>query len=148
STNPARRPRAVITREVGALPKYVPVSLYNADGICIFSSNPRVIGINSTQREFFQHHLKMPDKAPYIGPTIRSRASGDWVISVSRRINNTDASFAGLMVATIGVDHLSKFYSDIKVRHTGTTSRTCTAGPLRRPYPHPGQEIARRPSSP
>ena len=130
------RLRWVIAREMGALPQIDTVSLYNADGICIFSSNPKVIGINSGQRQFFQHHLQTPDKTPYIGPTIRSRASGEWVISVSRRINNPDASFAGLMVATIGVDHLLKFYSDIKVGQTGIISLTSTTGQLRVRYPH------------
>ncbi|EPF66478.1 Diguanylate cyclase (GGDEF) domain protein [Pseudomonas syringae pv. syringae SM] len=141
------RLRWVIAREMGALPQIDTVSLYNADGICIFSSNPKVIGINSGQRQFFQHHLQMPDKAPYIGPTIRSRASGEWVISVSRRINNPDASFAGLMVVTIGVDHLLKFYSDIKVGRTGIISLTSTTGQLRVRYPHLEQEIGRDLSS-
>ncbi|MFH7439400.1 diguanylate cyclase, partial [Pseudomonas syringae pv. tagetis] len=82
------------------------VSVYNADGICTFSTNPQAVGVNSGHREFFQHHLQYAGKAPYIGPSIRSRSSGKWVISVSRRINLPYSSFAGLLGVTIGFDLL------------------------------------------
>ncbi|RMO06138.1 GGDEF domain-containing protein [Pseudomonas coronafaciens pv. zizaniae] len=141
------RLRSVIAREMGALPQIDTVSLYDANGICIFSSNPKEVGINSAQRDFFQRHLHTPGKAPYIGPTIRSRASGEWVISVSRRIENPDSSFAGLMVVTIGVEHLLKFYSAIQIGKTGVISLTSTAGQLRVRYPHLEGEIGRDLSS-
>ncbi|WP_440092296.1 sensor domain-containing diguanylate cyclase [Pseudomonas syringae] len=141
------RLKSVIAREMGALPQVDTVSLYGAEGICIFSTNPKAVGVNSVKREFFQHHLQTPGRAPYIGPTIRSRASGEWVISVSRRINHPDSSFAGLMVVTIGVEHLLKFYSGIQVGETGIISLTSTAGQLRVRYPHLEAEIGRDLSS-
>lgn len=141
------RLKSVIAREMGALPQVDTVSLYGAEGICIFSTNPKAVGVNSVKREFFQHHLQTPGRAPYIGPTIRSRASGEWVISVSRRINHPDSSFAGLMVVTIGVEHLLKFYSGIQVGDTGIISLTSTAGQLRVRYPHIEAEIGRDLSS-
>ncbi len=51
------------------------------------------------------------------------------------------------MVVTIGVDHLLKFYSDIKVGRTGIISLTSTTGQLRVRYPHLEQEIGRDLSS-
>ncbi|WZI44413.1 hypothetical protein RTZ60_001869 [Pseudomonas syringae pv. actinidiae] len=141
------RLKSVIAREMGALPQIDTVSLYNVEGICTFSTNPKAVGVNSVKREFFQHHLQTPGRAPYIGPTIRSRASGEWVISVSRRINHPDSSFAGLMVVTIGVEYLLKFYSGIQVGDTGIISLTSTAGQLRVRYPHIESEIGRDLSS-
>ncbi|MCF5699640.1 diguanylate cyclase, partial [Pseudomonas syringae] len=79
----------------------------------------------------------------YIGPTIRSRASGEWVISVSRRINTPDSGFAGVMVVTIGINHLLNFYSGIQVGDTGVISLTTPAGHLRVRYPHLEAEIGR-----
>ncbi|RMO85904.1 GGDEF domain-containing protein [Pseudomonas syringae pv. philadelphi] len=141
------RLRWVIAREMGALPQIDTVTLFNADGISIFSTNPKAVGVNSAGREFFRHHLEDPARATYIGPTIRSRVSGEWVISVSRRLNNPDSSFAGIMVATIGINHLLKFYSGIQVGDTGVISLTTPAGHLRVRYPHLEAEIGRDLSS-
>uniref|UniRef100_UPI003C7CA632 PDC sensor domain-containing protein n=1 Tax=Pseudomonas viridiflava TaxID=33069 RepID=UPI003C7CA632 len=81
------RLRSIIARQMGALPQISSVSLYNAEGICTFSTNGNAVGINSTNREFYRHHVENAGRASFIGPTIRSRANGQWAISVSRRIN-------------------------------------------------------------
>ncbi|CAM3234137.1 diguanylate cyclase [Pseudomonas floridensis] len=135
------RLRSVIAREMGALPQISSVSLYNAEGVCTFSTNDNAVGINSTQREFFKHHAEHAGRAPFIGPTIRSRANGQWVISVSRRINHPDSSFAGLMVVTIGIDHLLKFYSGIQIGNSGVISLTSAAGRLHVRFPYRQEDI-------
>lgn len=141
------RLRSIIARQMGALPQISSVSLYNAEGICIFSTNANAVGINSTNREFYQHHAENAGRASFIGPTIRSRANGQWVISVSRRINHPDGGFAGLMVVTIGIDHLLKFYSDIQVGNSGVISLTTSQGRLHVRFPYREGDIGRDLSS-
>ncbi|MCF5705773.1 diguanylate cyclase [Pseudomonas syringae] len=141
------RLRSVIAREMGALPQISSVSLYNAEGICTFSTNDNAVGINSTHREFFRHHAENPGRAPFIGPTIRSRANGQWVVSVSRRINHPDSSFAGLMVVTISIDYLIKFYSGIQVGSSGVISLTSAIGRLHVRFPYRENDIGRDLSS-
>ncbi|MCD5993424.1 GGDEF domain-containing protein [Pseudomonas sp. CDFA 602] len=141
------RLRSVIAREMGALPQVSSVSLYNAEGICIFSTNQNATGIDSNQREYFKHHVENASRASYVGPTIISRATGMWVISVSRRINSPDASFAGVMVITIGIEHLLRFYSGIQVGDTGVISLTSSTGQMRLRFPYREGDIGRDLSS-
>lgn len=148
-TGPAQieRLRSVVARAMGTLPQISSVSLYDAEGNCVFSTNGNAIGINSAQREYFQHHANNTSRATFVGPTIRSRATGEWVISVSRRIDNRDSSFAGLMVATIGIDHLLKFYSNIQIGDSGVISLTTAKGQVHVRYPYREGDVGRDLSS-
>ncbi len=41
------------------------------------------------------------------------RASGRWSIQVTRRFQNSDGSFGGVVVASLNPDHFTKFYDRI-----------------------------------
>ena len=58
---------------------------------------------NSTDRAYFIHHRDDPSTDTFIGPTIKSRITGDWVFTVSRRLNDGQGRFAGVVAVTLGV---------------------------------------------
>jgi len=74
---------------------------------------------NNADREYFIFHRDHPERAPHIGPSIQSRSTGEWVIPVSRRINHPDGSFAGVVLATLYLDHFLQLYNSIDIGGNG-----------------------------
>ena len=88
--------------------------VYDAEGHWIASSLDQIPpGVNNADRAYFQFHKDSASLAPHLSEPIRSRSSGSWIILVSRRLQNPDGSFAGVVAATVDVErfveHLSEF---------------------------------------
>lgn len=66
---------------------------------------------NNADREYFIWHQQYTEQGIHIGHVIRSRSTGDLVIPVSMRLNDTNGDFAGVALATIKVDYFRHFYS-------------------------------------
>ncbi|MBB6342349.1 diguanylate cyclase (GGDEF)-like protein [Pseudomonas fluvialis] len=73
--------------------------------------------LNYADRAYFKHHRAHDDRLPHIGHSIRSRTSGEWVMTISRRFNHPDGRFGGVVVATITLEHFLSLYRNI---NTGT----------------------------
>jgi diguanylate cyclase (GGDEF)-like protein/PAS domain S-box-containing protein len=73
------------------------------------------IGENLRDREFFRHHLQSTVRDIFIGQPVRSSVNGEWIITVSRRFNHPDGSFAGVVFATIGAKYFSEFYRQFDI---------------------------------
>ncbi|MDN4544544.1 MULTISPECIES: sensor domain-containing diguanylate cyclase [unclassified Pseudomonas] len=76
-------------------------------------------GLNNADREYFLFHRDHPGRGPHIGPSIKSRSSGEWVMPVSRRVNHPDGSFAGVALATIYLSHFLQLYDSIDMGSNG-----------------------------
>ncbi|MGH8349638.1 MAG: PDC sensor domain-containing protein, partial [Pseudomonas sp.] len=76
-------------------------------------------GVNNADREYFIFHRDNPSRGPHIGPSIKSRSSGEWIMTVSRRVNHPDGSFAGVAVATIYLSHFLQLYDSIDMGSNG-----------------------------
>ncbi|MDO1581993.1 diguanylate cyclase [Rhizobium oryzicola] len=62
-----------------------------------------------TNREYFIFHQTNASIAPRFGLPSQSQTTGKWFIPISKRVDDTDGSFAGVIVATIDIDHLVKY---------------------------------------
>jgi diguanylate cyclase (GGDEF)-like protein/PAS domain S-box-containing protein len=67
-------------------------------------------GPNVSDRAFFGHHMQSAARDAFVGQPVKSRISGEWIITVSRRFNHPDGSFAGVVLATTGSNYFSQFY--------------------------------------
>ncbi|WP_095054706.1 sensor domain-containing diguanylate cyclase [Pseudomonas sp. Irchel s3b2] len=85
-----------------------------ANAINIVPSNA-----NNSDREYFIYHRDHPDRGPHIGPSIKSRSTGEWIMTVSRRINHADGRFAGVVVASIYLNHFLDLYNSIDMGKNG-----------------------------
>lgn len=138
------RLKVLVAQEMGALKQLNSVALYDAQGYWIFSTNKPVSpNSNHADRAFFKHHRDNPDRGIFIGPAILSRATGVWVISISRRIDHPDGSFAGVIAATLSLEHFLKLYRTIQVGQFGAISLTSSDGRLLVRYPFQEQDIGR-----
>jgi diguanylate cyclase (GGDEF)-like protein len=73
---------------------------------------------NST-REYFIFHRTHPDLGPHVGTPVRSRVTYQWIIPVSRRLNDAQGRFFGVAVAAIELDHFNRFYARFDIGHDG-----------------------------
>ena len=70
-------------------------------------------------RDYFIHHLTHADKLAYLGPPIVSRSSGQWVITMSRRVNDAQGRFAGVVLAAIPVRYFQRYYERFSIGKKG-----------------------------
>ncbi|MGL9622090.1 diguanylate cyclase [Bradyrhizobium sp. U531] len=84
--------------------------------------------LNNSDREYFRRHRDSPETGTLIGPPVKSRAGGQWIITASRRINDSDGGFAGVALLTIDVSYFVKFYERFDIGPNGSASLLNTSG--------------------
>lgn len=115
-----RRLRALLIKQVAELPKLHGLFLYDKEGRWLVNSQKVLIkGANNSDREYFIYHRDHADQAPHIGKPIHSRTTGEWILTVSRRVNNADGSFAGVALATLHMSYFRKFYDAFNIGDDG-----------------------------
>ncbi|KJZ40200.1 sensor domain-containing diguanylate cyclase [Pseudomonas sp. B21-040] len=94
--------------------------VYDEHGNWIANSNgAEGTNANNSDREYFIFHRDHPDRGPHIGRSIKSRSSGEWIMTVSRRVNHADGRFAGVALATIYLSHFLDLYDNIDMGNNG-----------------------------
>lgn len=92
---------------------------------------------NNADREYFQFHKAIDSTLAHIGSAIRSRTTGDWVIPLSRRINDAQGNFAGVVLATIEMVYFDRFFDRFDIGGKGVITLVLADGTV----------LARRPST-
>jgi diguanylate cyclase (GGDEF)-like protein len=106
-------------------------------GARIISSEAAVDpSINGANHDYFIYHRDNLSLMRHVGKPILSQLSKAWLIPVSRRINDLDGHFAGVVLATIDVDYVRGLMSEYEVGQTGAISLNLNEGPVlaRRPF--------------
>ncbi|MGI4945062.1 MAG: diguanylate cyclase [Janthinobacterium lividum] len=123
--------RAYMAVSIATLPTLHGLFVYDANGSWIVNSAsnaPRTL--TNFDRDYFRYHRSNPDRGVHIGLPVHSKSDGSWIITVSRRIDAPDGSFAGLVVATISIDAMQKFYGQFGVGAQGAISLFSLEGVL------------------
>lgn len=105
------------------------IFLYAADGrwvLTTLSSSPPAR--NNSDREYFKYHMQNESLAPYIGPPIRSRTTGEWIITVSIRLEDAQGAFAGVALATLRVESFLEFFRSFDLGEDGIVNLARTDG--------------------
>lgn len=71
---------------------------------------------------YFLHHEHSTDPGPFVGPPVKSRTSGEWSITLSRRFNHPDGSFAGVVLGSISSKYFAEFYQQFEIGSRGAIS--------------------------
>ncbi|MDR6874264.1 diguanylate cyclase (GGDEF)-like protein/PAS domain S-box-containing protein [Bosea sp. BE125] len=87
-------------------------------------------GLNNSDRAYFQHHRAVDDRRIYLGRPVQSRTGGQWIITVSRRLNHPDGAFAGVVLATIDAGYFSQFYRRFDIGPNGAITLLSADGIL------------------
>jgi diguanylate cyclase (GGDEF)-like protein len=86
------------------------------------SSGPRPPPTDLSDREHFRAHLGGAKDELFVGRPIVGRVSGKWLIPLTRRLDNKDGSFAGVLVAALDPEHFAQFYKSIDLGRSGSVS--------------------------
>ena len=74
--------------------------LLDAEGRIVFNSSGRYLGDDVADRPFFTHHRDDPAAEFAIHVPVKSRATGQWYMTLTRPWRHADGSLAGVIVAT------------------------------------------------
>ncbi len=108
-------------------------------GIAVFDAGGAVVVGERTasgsafavgDRAYFDYHRSHADRGVLVGDVIRSRADGQWSVTVSRRIDDPQGRFAGVVRARISVAFLQRFYRSFAIGPRGAISLSSTRGVL------------------
>jgi len=90
------------------------ISLIDAQGNLVANSPPAPV-INLADRPHFRAHVERDIGEPFFGKPLLGRVSQKWSMHISRRVNGADGSFAGVVVASIDLDYLMRFYRSVSL---------------------------------
>lgn len=110
--------------------------VFGADGRWLMTSQERTPNYNNADREYFKFHRTNPARGVHVGKPVRSRSTGDWVLPVSRRLDNPDGSFAGVALGTIRITYFSTLYESFDVGRAGVVMLTLDDGTMVYRLPH------------
>lgn len=104
--------------------------VYDDEGRWLASSEKveNMASLNNSDREYFKVHRAFPSRSLLIGNPIRSRSGGQWIVTATRRFNNPDGSFGGVVLASIDSSYFSQFYRQFDVGPSGSVSLLTIGG--------------------
>ncbi|MFJ2366482.1 diguanylate cyclase [Pseudomonas sp. NPDC087697] len=119
------------------LPQIHGFFIFDEQGRWLLNSNGTLpVGANNSDRDYFIYHRDHTDSSPYLGPSIRSRTTNEWIMTISRRVNHPDGSFAGVTIATIYLDYFLSLYDDVDMGTNGIINLVTSSGNIlvRKPF--------------
>jgi diguanylate cyclase (GGDEF)-like protein len=121
---------------MGKNPQFQGFAVVDQRGVLVLSSLREWQGIDVSDREYFRYHIGESARRLFIGAPVRGRNSQQWVIPVSRRINNADGSFGGVAVALILPAYFQRLYDELDIGKEGAILLASADGKLlvRRPF--------------
>ncbi|CAO3356250.1 ATP-binding protein [Azospirillum melinis] len=97
-----------------SLPYIRALLVLDATGAVVQNSDPMTIPSGGlSDRDYYKAHVQDPDLTPKIGRPQISRATGNWFLSVTRRFNQPNGSFGGVVVAAVEPFYFVQFYRDL-----------------------------------
>ncbi|CUI08714.1 probable two-component response regulator [Janthinobacterium sp. CG23_2] len=135
---------------VGRTPSLQGITIFDASGNwALHSLREPVPVLNNADRPYFIYHKTHKDQLAHVGAPVRSRATGTWVLPVSRRLEDKDGNFAGVALATVHLSFFRTFYDSFDIGKEGNITIATDSGALvmRRPYlqENIGTSIAKEP---
>ncbi len=136
---PAMQPRLQRTfaRRVQSLEQLHGLFLFDKEGDWTITSYENLHkGPGSADREYFKFHQQNASLIGHVGPAIRSRQNGDWIIPISRRLNDQAGNFQGVLMAGIKMSYFEQFFKSFSLDDKGEMVLALTDGTLlaRRPF--------------
>lgn len=106
-----------------ALTRISSLSIYDESGRWPATlEEPHRLSPDVSDRAYFQHHEQSTDLGAFVGPPVKSRTSGEWSITLSRRFNHPDGRFAGVVLGSISSKYFAEFYQQFEIGSRGAIS--------------------------
>ena len=129
--SPARAERIerVIASSLDDVPALSGLAVFDAQGTRVAGERDSRAGDFSVgDRAYFEFHRTHADRDAHVGGVILSRADGQWSVTVSRRVDDAQGGFAGVVRARLSVAFLQDFYRGFAVGGRGLITLMSTRG--------------------
>lgn len=126
-----------LVKRVKLIPQLQGIYVFDENGNWIVTSFDLATDkFTSIDREYYQYHSDHDGEDAHVGPAIKSRATGEWIVPLSRRISGSDGKFKGVVVAAIKMSYFDKFFEGFNIDEQGAMLVTSTDGVIlaRRPF--------------
>lgn len=117
----ARSNTEYLARYAKRLPEVEAIRVSNEDGLVILGK-----GVDRTghswwgDRDFFTHFREQKDTQMWVSKPIIGRTNRQYIISFSKRYQNPDGSFAGIVSAAVPITHFTTLLSKFDLGPKGT----------------------------
>jgi two-component system, sensor histidine kinase and response regulator len=91
------------------------IVIVDAQGNDVGSTSDAGRSPNLSSRNYFIYHRQSYDPKVRVGAPVRSLATGQWFLSVSRRLNRTDGGFGGVAIAAVNPDYFQELYDTLNL---------------------------------
>jgi diguanylate cyclase (GGDEF)-like protein len=140
----------LLEHRVAELPQLHGLFVYDENGGWLVNSQPILLkNQNNSDREYFKFHRDHSDRGVHIGPPVRSKSTGEWIVTVSRRFNQPDGKFGGVVLATINMKYFNQFFERFNIGRDGAIYLALDNGTMlvRRPFNEKslGRDISKLP---
>ncbi|CAB3682903.1 Sensor histidine kinase RcsC [Trinickia soli] len=101
---------------------FIQVAVIDKHGILRASTMPDFRPIDLSDREHFRVHIDDANTRLFVGRPVIGRVSGQVSIQLSRRINDAQGRFVGVVVVSMPPAYLTELYDALQIGHDGLVS--------------------------
>ncbi|RSZ57443.1 EAL domain-containing protein [Massilia atriviolacea] len=94
------------------------VSIADRNGIVV-ASNPPARKIDVSQQGYFGFHRDSDTATPYVSQTLRDDANPDWHLHFTRRLNDGEGRFAGVVIVEVDPGYFTSGYERSRLGESG-----------------------------
>jgi diguanylate cyclase (GGDEF)-like protein/PAS domain S-box-containing protein len=113
---------AFLQRQHSRMPDVLGLRIIDARGdVRLATGNGRRAGVNLADRDYFIRQRDDPNAGLVISDPVFSRISEQWTVTFSRRLNNPDGSFAGVVHVAVSAAQLLHFLAKLDLGENGNS---------------------------
>jgi len=109
----------------------VQIARIDAKGWLADSNVPGFKAVDLSDREHFRVHRQGDNDALFVSKPVLGRTSGKWSIQLTRRLDDKNGNFAGVLVISLDPNYLGEIYGSIDVGDNGVIAVIGTDGVAR-----------------
>ncbi|WP_122437598.1 sensor domain-containing diguanylate cyclase [Pseudomonas viridiflava] len=132
------RLRGLFRKRSDLMPQIHGFFVYDKDGNWLLTDKDSIpASANNSDRDYFIYHRAHPgDRGMHVSKVVKSRSAGDYVVPLSRRIDNPDGSFAGVFLVTMSIEYFNQYYAGFHLDDNGIFLISLNDGTVltRRPF--------------
>lgn len=129
--------RALLREHLTDLPFLRALWVVDAQGRVVMNSDPGTVGSDMRDRPYFQVYVNEPRTNFYIGPVIRSRVRGTWMMSVARPLRDRQGGVREVIAGAVEPAYFEQLWRGIDLGPNGAVAL----------YHRSGQLLARSPAN-
>lgn len=111
--------RAFLRRQLGDLPYVRAIWTLDEDGRIELDSDVGNIGVSLADRDYFQAWRQHPETAFFLGEAVRSRSTGQWLVSAAVPLKDLQGRWRGVMVAAVESPHFESLWRELDLGRQG-----------------------------